>query len=912
MLLAQTLTPQLSVSAPAEVQEGNDAVYTITLSEAQATAVTVDYTLTPEGGADLAADLEAGTPTTGTVTIAAGATEATVAVPVALDAGSETGEGVKLTLSNVAGGDGVELGTDEAAVALIDKPVTYELTASSDVTREGQDITFTVTASLPVEADVPVSIRAIAADPMGPDAGSDKTNMDDFSQGFLSQYDVIIPQGQKSVSYTVTNLNDNLTEYDENFTVEATVNGTTYTKDIVLRDYVQTTFNFDTGNDNLQGSILDDTFTGNETNVAAADKVDGGAGVDTLTLSGDNTLVLPGTIENIEKINFTSSAALKGDALDVSNITGVDNLTVTFTNSNGDTTITAGKNTAVDAVVNANANDVTITGGSAVDVTINGNTAAKTLTAAKLETLTVKGTVSADLTVASAPKTLTMVADKAAVTGNNIVNATVETLTIEAAGKGASDLGTIKAAALENVTITGSQDLTVDLGDAGNTALKTVTSTATGDVTLDVDALPVNVTMGAGDDVVTATLATGQTLNGGDGVDSLSMTAAAADAVAAKITGVSNFEKLLVGNTTTTATAVDMQYFTGFTGLISAGTGAAGTLAVSNLANDGSFGLTAATNATGAVTLTMKDATGDNDTFHLDFEAADGFTASGSITVNDVENLNISTNATGASPSTVFAATVAANAAKSIHVEGNMGLTLTNTDTTVTTFDASGVTGKAANGAVTWTTGALAAEATITGGAGNDVIDASAAVTKAVTLSGGAGDDTLTAGSKGSTIDGGAGDDTLTGGAGKDVINGGAGNDTIDSKAGNDELTGGAGNDTFKISLNSSTDIYSVITDAAKDDVIEFATDKGTETFTSAAVDLQDTANFQEFLDEAAKGDGSTNGIISWFVYQGNTYVTYDCTAGATFTVATDSVVRLQGVHDLSGAAIGDHLITLA
>ena len=68
----------------------------------------------------------------------------------------------------------------------------------------------------------------------------------------------------------------------------------------------------------------------------------------------------------------------------------------------------------------------------------------------------------------------------------------------------------------------------------------------------------------------------------------------------------------------------------------------------------------------------------------------------------------------------------------------------------------------------------------ITGGAGDDTIDASADGS-GLALDGGAGADAITAGSGDDTITGGAGDDTITGGAGDDTIflADGFGNDTI-------------------------------------------------------------------------------------------------------------------------------------
>jgi Ca2+-binding RTX toxin-like protein len=129
--------------------------------------------------------------------------------------------------------------------------------------------------------------------------------------------------------------------------------------------------------------------------------------------------------------------------------------------------------------------------------------------------------------------------------------------------------------------------------------------------------------------------------------------------------------------------------------------------------------------------------------------------------------------------------------------------------------------------------------ATLTGGAGDNVLNAAAFTLGGVTLDGGAGNDTLTGGSKADTLTGGTGDDVLKGGAGADrvvetadvhfvltntrltgngtdtlnaveaaTLIGGAGDNVInavaftgvsilDGGAGNDTLTGGAGANTL-------------------------------------------------------------------------------------------------------------------
>jgi Ca2+-binding RTX toxin-like protein len=94
---------------------------------------------------------------------------------------------------------------------------------------------------------------------------------------------------------------------------------------------------------------------------------------------------------------------------------------------------------------------------------------------------------------------------------------------------------------------------------------------------------------------------------------------------------------------------------------------------------------------------------------------------------------------------------------------------------------------------------------TVEGLGGDDTIKASAGLdfnSFAITLDGGEGDDFLSADA---TLIGGAGDDVLVGGAGNDSITGGAGNDTLFSGTGDDILQGDEGNDVFHLEGGTKT-----------------------------------------------------------------------------------------------------------
>ncbi|MFM9962823.1 MAG: M36 family metallopeptidase [Planctomycetaceae bacterium] len=105
---------------------------------------------------------------------------------------------------------------------------------------------------------------------------------------------------------------------------------------------------------------------------------------------------------------------------------------------------------------------------------------------------------------------------------------------------------------------------------------------------------------------------------------------------------------------------------------------------------------------------------------------------------------------------------------------------------------------------------------TISGGDGNDIVNASGNGQGDVLLrlNGNAGNDTLTGSANNDTIDGGDGRDVLFGGNGNDLIfggtdndaiNGGSGDDSVTGDDGNDTLAGGDGNDTLRGGLGNDS-----------------------------------------------------------------------------------------------------------
>jgi hypothetical protein len=87
--------------------------------------------------------------------------------------------------------------------------------------------------------------------------------------------------------------------------------------------------------------------------------------------------------------------------------------------------------------------------------------------------------------------------------------------------------------------------------------------------------------------------------------------------------------------------------------------------------------------------------------------------------------------------------------------------------------------------------------ALITGGVGNNTLNAAPFTLGSVTLIGGSGNDLLQGTNVADSLDGGTGNDTLRGGDGNDTLTGGTGTDALIGQEGNDWLLGGDGNDTL-------------------------------------------------------------------------------------------------------------------
>ena len=719
------------------------------------------------------------------------------------------------------------------------------------------------------------------------------------------------------------------------------------------------------GNDTINanpGASNANTFT-------ALDNIDGGAGTDTLNVTeigaagaASYALSAAATVKNVEVLNYTVASDNVADVVtaDVSNWTGLTTANIVISGTDAPVTALTTKGNVTTVSVNGSTTAAitdSAAAGSDKLATVNlvDNSGLATITSDAVTALSLKGSSGgATVTAAAATRTLGLTLD--GVTAGTVTDATATTLNITASGTkttagtvvaGAATTESIAAdealsltaltvGAATGLTVTG--DSLVTLAAATLTALTSIDASAqtaggvdtkafalgtgvafkggAGADSVQLGATTKAITMGAGEDRVALTaavtaLGTGGSIDAGDGTaDTLAFLdaddAGTATATATFAGTVSNFEVVELAGAAGAGVALNLANLDNIASVkLSADVTQA--LTISNMATGGK--LAATVSQTGATTVGVANAAvGTTDVVNVSLAGAAAVN-SGALTIADVETVNYLTDDTATTPTGIaHVSNLTAAAVKTITVAGDAGLTLTNTNTTITSFDASGVT----KGAVTWTTGALAAAATIKGGADANTIVATAA-TKAITYEGGAKVDTITINNAlNNTVNTGAGDDVIVTGSGVDTINGGDGADTISSGTGLDQITGGAGNDTFNIVANANGNIFATIKDAAAGDKLSF-TDLGTETFATTKLALGGTAVFQDYLNLAAAGVGNANAAISWFQFGGNTYVVQDVSAGSTFVNGTDMVVELTGLVNLATATgAGTNVITIA
>ena len=175
----------------------------------------------------------------------------------------------------------------------------------------------------------------------------------------------------------------------------------------------------------------------------------------------------------------------------------------------------------------------------------------------------------------------------------------------------------------------------------------------------------------------------------------------------------------------------------------------------------------------------------------------------------------------------------------------------------------------------------------LNGGAGANLIDASA-FTGTSTLNGAGGDDILLASAQASVLTGGAGNDSLTGGAQNDIITGGTENDTINGGAGDDSLSGGDNDDLINGGLGADT----ISGDGGNDRLIgESNADVTAAVTTMAALNTDNS----DSIDGGSGNDTIAGGLGADTVNGGDGLDIIDVASGGDTTTGLDSVITSLG-----------------
>jgi hypothetical protein len=485
------------------------------------------------------------------------------------------------------------------------------------------------------------------------------------------------------------------------------------------------TFTLTGSTDNITGTSKNDIFIGDDTSASAGDTLVGGNGTDTLRMFG--TDIVP-NLSGIEQVYYNNPGA----AIDYSTKSDVKSIELDTFGSN---TVTVGSDQAVKLTNQA----------AGSTATIAGNT----------------------------PTSLGLTLDKAgSKTGNATVALTgtaLTTLSATASGNDSYVTLTNVGGKLATVNITGDKNLKLDTSGIG-TVTTIDASAATGSVTVGpaaVAASDLTFTGGKGDDkiVMGATITAADTLNGGDGKDTLSVSDADTVDTAAEVIGITGFEifEAAAADATTYNLAIIGAKNT-ISGLVIS-EGGGGTVTVSNI-NAATTGNITINGDASTVVLSAPDfvsgGTSDTTTISLDnsvVKNANGVDVA-SLTFANADVINLKSLGDGSSTKTVGGAeensiaSLVASDAEKVVITGDEALALTTAAATkLTEIDASGLTNDAA---VSINTNASASASLLVKGTGkNDTIQIDNAATLTSTLYTGGGSDTVT------VVGGGTADHTM-------------------------------------------------------------------------------------------------------------------------------------------------------
>jgi hypothetical protein len=376
---------------------------------------------------------------------------------------------------------------------------------------------------------------------------------------------------------TGVNSSTNVTAYQTtiNSTITSIVNGSAPISNLALTDTVDNLVGTN-GNDTFTALVNADG-TATTLNTGDSVDGGAGVDTMNLIVGGTaSTLPTVATVKNIEIINVTGVENISGTTVDASffagstmvNLNAAGGTAATVTGLSGKTLGVQGKTAATVAGDFGTAAAATVQLTNASDAATTPANAIINLTGAAIKTVTVNGNGRATIdATGSTVETLNINA-----TGTLNLNAAAEAATIKtinAAGSTAAvNLGATAFTAAETITTgSGNDTFAVSLTTAGKTA--TVNSGAGNDtITVAGTAVNVNINAGAGDDTIVFSrpLTATDVVNGGEGKDTLTVGNTAIIAADLEIlkAAVTNVESLKFSNAVTGVDATSLSQFSTF------------------------------------------------------------------------------------------------------------------------------------------------------------------------------------------------------------------------------------------------------------------------------------------------------------------------------------------------------------
>ncbi|HAD58416.1 MAG TPA: hypothetical protein DCG12_04165, partial [Planctomycetaceae bacterium] len=204
--------PTVSIAPAPAVIEGNDSIFTVSLSAASLDTITVDYA-TADGNGPIGAMAPGDyTSATGTVTFAPGETEKTISISTIDDSLNEQNEEFSVSLSNPSN---ASLGTSNALGIINDNDELLPTISVADAPDafEGDNAIFTVTLSAAASSTITVNYRTV--DGNGPLGATSPADFDEVTNGTVT-----FLAGQTQQLIQIPAKSDGETESSESFGIE--------------------------------------------------------------------------------------------------------------------------------------------------------------------------------------------------------------------------------------------------------------------------------------------------------------------------------------------------------------------------------------------------------------------------------------------------------------------------------------------------------------------------------------------------------------------------------------------------------------------------------------------------------------------------------------------------------------------